>query len=222
MKIAGQDLSISSSGIVVEELDDNFEVVKVDRYGFTTKKGLEQENIILYKTKDFASDYARYNWMKNIILDWTKDCFYLATEDYAYGKSAAMGQIFSLAEFEGNIKLAEIDRGQKMRLYSVNSNKKFFTGYGLSDKIGMYQAFNKYTGVKPDISTLPIVDSGKGVAPVSDIIDAFALCECLRMELKLRAGLIQLHELPKHQIEVYNVISREHPQGLLVAPFIEK
>ena len=171
MKIAGQDLSISSSGIVVEELDDNFEVVKVDRYGFTTKKGLEQENIILYKTKDFASDYARYNWMKNIILDWTKDCFYLATEDYAYGKSAAMGQIFSLAEFEGNIKLAEIDRGQKMRLYSVNSNKKFFTGYGLSDKIGMYQAFNKYTGVKPDISTLPIVDSGKGVAPTSDIID---------------------------------------------------
>lgn len=222
MKIAGQDLSISSSGIVVEELDDNFDIIKVDRYGFTTKKGLEQENIILYKTKDFASDYARYNWMKNIILNWTKDCFYLATEDYAYGKSAAMGQIFSLAEFEGNIKLAEIDRGQKMRLYSVNSNKKFFTGYGLSDKIGMYQAFNKYTGVKPDISTLPIVDSGKGVSPTSDIIDAFALCECLRMELKLRAGLVQLHELPKHQIEVYNVITREHPQGLLVAPFIEK
>ena len=201
MKIAGQDLSISSSGIVVEELDDNFDIIKVDRYGFTTKKGLEQENIILYKTKDFASDYARYNWMKNIILNWTKDCFYL---------------------FEGNIKLAEIDRGQKMRLYSVNSNKKFFTGYGLSDKIGMYQAFNKYTGVKPDISTLPIVDSGKGVAPTSDIIDAFALCECLRMELKLRAGLVQLHELPKHQIEVYNVITKEHPQGLLVAPFIEK
>ena len=68
MKIAGQDLSISSSGIVVEELDDNFDIIKVDRYGFTTKKGLEQENIILYKTKDFASDYARYNWMKNIIL----------------------------------------------------------------------------------------------------------------------------------------------------------
>lgn len=222
MKIAGQDLSISSSGIVVEELDDNYDVIKVDRYGFTTKKSLEQENIILYKTKDFTSDYARYNWMKNIILNWTKDCLYLATEDYAYGKSAAMGQIFSLAEFEGNIKLAEIDRGQKMRLYSVNSNKKFFTGYGLSDKIGMYQAFNNYTGVKPDISTLPIVDSGKGVSPTSDIIDAFALCECLRMELKLRAGLIQLHKLPKHQIEVYNVISREHPQGLLVAPFIEK
>ena len=50
----------------------------------------------------------------------------------------------------------------------------------------------------------------------------YALCECLRMELKLRTGLVALHELPKHQIEVYNVCSKENPQGLLVAPFIEK
>lgn len=220
MKIAGQDLSISSSGIVVEELDDNLDVIKVDRYGFTTKKSLEQENIIFYKTKDFKSDYARYNWMKNIILGWTKDAKYISVEDYAYGKSAAMGQIFSLAEFEGNIKLAEVARGQQLRLYSVNSNKKFFSGYGLSDKIGMYQAFNNYTGVKPDISTLPIVDSGKGVGPTSDICDSYALCEFLRCELKLRAGLIQLHQLPKHQIECFNVITREHPTGLLTAPFI--
>jgi len=133
-----------------------------------------------------------------------------------------MGQIFSLAEFEGNIKLKWVELGKKMRLYSVNSNKKFFSGYGLSDKIGMYQAFNKYTGVKPDISTLPVVDSGKGVAPTSDIIDAFALCECLRMELKLRAGLIQLHELPKHQIECFNICTKSSPTGLLTTPFIEK
>lgn len=222
MKIAGQDLSISSSGIVVETLDDlTFDILKVEYFGFTSKKKLEQEHILYYNNKDFNSDYARYNWMKDKILEWTKDCFYLATEDYAYGKSAAMGQIFSLAEFEGNIKLAEVARGQQMRLYSVNSNKKFFSGYGLSDKIGMYQAFNNYTGVKPDISTLPIVDSGKGVGPTSDIIDAFALCEFLRMELKLRAGLVQLHELSKSQIECFNIITKECPTGLLTAPFIE-
>jgi hypothetical protein len=143
-------------------------------------------------------------------------------EDFAYGKSAAMGQIFSLAEFEGNIKLKWVELGKKMRLYSVNSNKKFFSGYGLSDKIGMRDAFDKWTEKKPDLSSLPEVDSGKGVSPTSDIIDAYALCECLRMELKLRAGVIQLHELPKSQIEVYNVISKENPQGLLVAPFITK
>ena len=210
MKIAGQDLSISSSGIIVETLDDkNLDVLDVQYYGFTNKKKLEQDHILLYNNKDFNSDYAKYNWMKAQILEWTKDCEYIAVEDYAYGKSGALGQIFSLAEFEGNIKLAEIERGQKMRLYSVNSNKKFFSGYGLSDKIGMRDAFDKWLGIKPDLSSLPEVDNGKGVAPASDIIDAFALCECLRMELKLRAGLTQLHLLPKHQIEVYNVVDRK-------------
>ena len=223
MKIAGQDLSISSSGIIVETLDDKtMDVLDVQYYGFTSKKKLEQDHILYYNNKDFNSDYAKYNWMKTQILEWTNDCEYIATEDYAYGKSGALGQIFSLAEFEGNIKLAEVERGHKMRLYSVNSNKKFFSGYGLSDKIGMREAFDKWLGIKPDLSCLPEVDNGKGVSPTSDIIDAFALCECLRMELKLRAGLVQLHLLPKHQIEVYNVITREHPQGLLVAPFITK
>ena len=223
MKIAGQDLSISSSGIIVETLDDKtLDIIDVQYFGFTNKKKLEQTNILYYNNKDFNSDYAKYNWMRNKILEWTKDCEYIATEDYAYGKSGALGQIFSLAEFEGNIKLAEVERGQKMRLYSVNSNKKFFSSYGLSDKIGMWEAFDKWTEKKPDLSSLPEVDSGKGVSPTSDLVDAYALCECLRMELKLRAGLVQLHELPKYQIEVYNVISKEHPQGLLVAPFIVK
>ena len=223
MKIAGQDLSISSSGIIVETLDDkNLDVLDVQYYGFTNKKKLEQDHILYYNNKDFNSDYAKYNWMKAQILEWTKDCEYLATEDYAYGKSGALGQIFSLAEFEGNIKLAEVERGQKMRLYSVNSNKKFFSGYGLSDKIGMRDAFDKWLGIKPDLSSLPEVDNGKGVAPVSDIIDAFALCEFLRMELKLRAGLVQLHLLPKYQIECFNICTKETPTGLLTAPFITK
>jgi len=183
---------------------------------------LEQDHILYYNNKDFNSDYAKYNWMKNKILEWTKDCEYLATEDYAFGKSGALGQIFSLAEFEGNIKLAEIERGQKMRLYSINSNKKFFSGYGLSDKIGMRDGFDKWTEIKPDLSTLPEVDNGKGVSPTSDICDAYALCEFLRCELKLRAGIIQLHQLPKHQIECFNIVTKECPTGMLTAPFITK
>lgn len=210
-------------GIVVEELDDKtLDILDVQYYGFTSKKKLEQEHILYYNNKDFNSDYAKYNWMKSKILEWTKDSSCVAVEDFAYGKSGALGMIFSLAEFEGNIKLAWVDLGKKLRLYSVNSNKKFFSGYGLSDKIGMKDAFYKWKEKKPDLSTLPIVDNGKGVAPTSDIIDAYALCECLRMELKLRAGLVQLHTLDKEKIAVYNVITKEHPQGLLVAPFIEK
>lgn len=194
----------------------------VQYYGFTNKKKLEQDNILYYNNKDFNSDYAKYNWMRDKIMEWTKDIEYAAVEDYAYGKSGALGQIFSLAEFEGNIKLKWIELGKKMRLYSVNSNKKFFSGYGLSDKIGMRDAFDKWTETKPDLRSLPEVDNGKGVSPTSDICDAYALCEFLRCELKLRAGIIQLHQLPKHQIECFNICTKETPTGLLTAPFICK
>ena len=194
----------------------------VQYYGFTNKKKLEQDHILYYNNKDFNSDYAKYNWMRDKIMEWTKDIEYAAVEDYAYGKSGALGQIFSLAEFEGNIKLKWIELGKKMRLYSVNSNKKFFSGYGLSDKIGMRDGFDKWTETKPDLSTLPEVDNGKGVSPTSDICDAYALCEFLRCELKLRAGIIQLHQLPKHQIECFNICSKSCPTGLLTAPFITK
>ena len=198
------------------------DILDVQYYGFTNKKKLEQDNILYYNNKDFNSDYAKYNWMRDKIMEWTKDIEYAAVEDYAYGKSGALGQIFSLAEFEGNIKLKWIELGKKMRLYSVNSNKKFFSGYGLSDKIGMRDAFDKWTETKPDLRSLPEVDNGKGVSPTSDICDAYALCEFLRCELKLRAGIIQLHQLPKHQIECFNICTKETPTGLLTAPFITK
>ena len=223
MKIAGADLSISSSGIIVEELDDKtLDILDVQYYGFTSKKKLEQEHIIYYNNKDFKNDYDKYTFMKNHILNWLKDTTYVAIEDYAFGKTGALGQIFSLAEFEGNIKLGLFEKGKKLRFYSINSNKKFFSGYGLSDKIGMKDAFYKWNEKKPDLSTLPIVDNGKGVGPTSDICDAYALCEYLRMELKLRAGLVQLHSLPKYQIECFNICTKETPTGLLTAPFITK
>lgn len=198
------------------------DILDVQYYGFTNKKKFEQDHILYYNNKDFNSDYAKYNWMRDKIMEWTKDIEYAAVEDYAYGKSGALGQIFSLSEFEGNIKLKWIELGKKMRLYSVNSNKKFFSGYGLSDKIGMRDAFDKWTETKPDLRSLPEVDNGKGVSPTSDICDAYALCEFLRCELKLRAGIIQLHQLPKHQIECFNICTKETPTGLLTAPFITK
>lgn len=154
--------------------------------GFTGKKKLESDRIVYYNNKDFNTDYAKYQWMCSKIVDWCKDCKYVAVEDYAYGKSGAMGLIFNLAEFEGNIKISLFESGKKLRLYAVNQIKKFFTEYGLSDKISMYQAWQNMTTAKPDLSDLPEVDNGHGVSPTSDIVDAFAICEYLRTELCLR------------------------------------
>lgn len=92
MKIAGGDLSITSSGIIVEEIDDKtLDILDVQYYGFTSKKKLEQDHILYYNNKDFKSDYARYNWMRDKILEWTKDTTYVAIEDYAYRKISCYG-----------------------------------------------------------------------------------------------------------------------------------
>lgn len=190
--------------------------------GFTTKKKLEDSNIIYYNNKSFTSSYDKYQFMCDYIVEWCKDCEYAAIEDYAYNATGAMGRVFSLAEFEGNVKLTLYRQFKKLRTYSVNQIKKFFTLYGLSDKISMYQAWQNYTKSKPDLSCLPEVTDGHGISPTSDIVDAFAICEYLRTELLLRSGLMKLNDLPKKQIECFNACTTEHPEGLLVAEFIQK
>lgn len=209
-------------GIVIEELDSEFNIKNIEYRGFTSKKKLESSQILYYNNKSYKTDYAKYQWMCDNIVNWCKDCEYIAVEDYAYGKSGAMGLIFNLAEFEGNIKISLFSANKRLRTYSVNQIKKFFTAFGLSDKISMYQAWENLTSTKPDLSSLPEVDNGKGVSPTSDIVDAFAICEYLRTELALRTGIIQLKDLPKHKIECFNAITHDRPYGLLVAPFIEK
>jgi len=69
----------------------------------------------------------------------------------------------------------------------------------------MYNAYNNYKGLKFDISDLPIVDNGRGVSPTSDVIDAFAICDMLRTELKIRGGLLKLEELNKARHESLKV-----------------
>lgn len=221
MKIAGLDLSISSSGVVIEDLDDSFEVKSINYYGFTQKKKLERSNIILYKNKDYTCDYQKYIMMVDKILEWCKDCEYIAVEDYAM-HAGAQGMIFNLAEFEGLVKLSLFKQGKNIRLYSINGIKKFFSGFGLSDKIGMKNAFdNTYKfSMKPDLSDLPDVTTGHGVSPTSDIIDATAICEMLRTELRLRHDILAKEQLPKHQQESLFVSSKDTPNGYINKDFI--
>ena len=84
-----------------------------------------------------------------------------------------------------------------------STNKKFYAGYGGADKISMYQAWQKWPGKKPYLDDLPIVDKGDGVKPTSDIIDAHALCEFGRQELRLRRGLDDPVKLPQNVREVF-------------------
>ena len=134
------------------------------------------------------------------MMKWVEGCDYAFIEDYAIN---ANGRVFNLAEFEGFFKQQMYRDGITLRFYSPTTNKKFFAGYGGADKISMYQAFNKWQGLKPDISKLPVVNKGDGVCPTSDIIDAFALCEFGRQELRLRRGIDVAANLPQHVQEVF-------------------
>jgi len=202
MKIVGLDLSYTSPGVVIEELDDDLNVVSCEGYGFAIPKWAHG-NIVEYRgAKDFSDDYARYKFLHDKMLEWCKDCEYAFVEDYA---QSASGRILDLAEFEGFIKQELYRRGVKLRFYVPSTNKKFFTGRGSADKISMYQAWEKWQGKKPDLSDLPFVDKGDGVKPTSDIVDAFALCEMGRQELRLRRGLDKAEDLPKETQEVFEL-----------------
>lgn len=223
MLIAGLDLSISSSGIIIEELDDRYNILSIVRHGFSKVKKNCMEGIVYYKNEDFLNKYRRYQFFCDKIVEWCRDCDYIAVEDYAYSMSGAAGMIFDLAEFEGNVKMSLFREGCRLRFYTPNQNKKFFSGYGSADKIGMRDAFVNWDGNKPDLSDLPQVSNGKkGISPTSDIIDAFALCEFLRKELILRNELELLDAQPKYIKECFLTITNDHPAGLINSDFLYK
>ena len=239
MKIAGADLSYTSPGVVIEELDQYFNIIGLQRHGFTTtvKKWAGLDGIVSCQFDDFDHLYFRYNVFNENILEWTKDCEYVSVEDYAISKSGEQGRIFNLAEFEGFIKQSLFRAGKKLRFYTPNQNKKIFAGYGSADKIGMRDALLKqnaehaYGDILLKIDDLPPVLKGKeGAKPTSDIIDAFSLAESLRLELALRAGTLSLNDISKEAAEVYtNKAKHKNPKtgkvtlnpSILETPFLQ-
>lgn len=229
MKIAGADLSITSSGVVVEEVDDKFNIQNLERHGFTTvKKNAILPGLVFYSYKDYNNIYQRYSFLEDTILEWCKDCDYIAVEAFALSRGKS-GKVFDLAEFEGYIKQMLFREGKKLRFYPPNQNKKLFATYGSADKIGMKNALleknekKSYGNILLDISDLPPVLKGKeGAKPTSDIIDAFSLCESLRLELKLKNGIESMEDQPKYIKDVFINETDEHPKGLINSDFIYK
>lgn len=220
IKIAGLDLSITASGIVIETLDDDFNILNVEVYSWTPTKKWEQDHIPCIRSTDFGDKYERNLFLIDYICSKLTDCTYVSVEDYAMDAS---GKVFDLAEFEGGVKMRLYDEGKILRFYPPKSNKKFFSSNGNNNKLRMYeQGFLKWNEMKPDLSTLPIVDKPGGVSPTSDIIDAYSLCEFLRAELKLKNNKMKLTDLEKKQQECFTTATDEAPKGLLAKEFLQK
>lgn len=95
----------------------------------------------------------------------------MALEGYAYN---ATGRVFHLAENTGVLKYKLYQAGIPVEILEPTRVKKFFSERGNADKPKMYDAFLKETGV--DLQQ--IITPNKTIlgSPVTDIVDAFAIC----------------------------------------------
>lgn len=184
MKIAGLDMSVTHTGAVMMTLDQNLDIMETDWLSFTTTKKYASDRAIWYDKDNFVDKYDKYSFMQDRVLEFVKDADMVAAEDYAYGKTGAVGLVFDLAEFEGYIRQHIWRMGKPIYLYSPMTIKKIFTGHGDSDKLSMWRAYDALKEKKPDLSALPpVVNGKKGAQMTSDICDAYAACISLRTEL---------------------------------------
>jgi hypothetical protein len=208
MKILSVDNSIASPGLIKCELNDALDIIDLKYIGFSGSpkwsKVRPDGEIKSYNNKDYKNkQFEKIMMMKENMMNWVGSDFfdYVAFEDYAF---SAKGQIFGIAESTGNLKGEFFERGSKIRLYSVPSIKKFYSGKGNADKIDMEDAFVADScSYKPDWSFLPNVYENKSGNPKDNLIDSFAILQMLICELKLRYGIIEFKDLNEKQREVF-------------------
>jgi hypothetical protein len=221
MYIVGIDYSMNSPGVVKLYLDDVLEVIEVNYLGFSSVKKVADvnPNITFYHAKNsFKNNFEKCIWMRDNIFSYFMDDLilpdFIAIEGYAFN---AQGIVFDIAESTMCTKLKIYESNIPLRIYDPNSIKKFATSHGNSGKVEMVEAFDKYTGMKPDYSKLPELNP-----PKEDLVDAFWTAKLLQIELKLRHGLIDLKDLPLYQIEIFNRVTKKNKENLLVQPFVQK
>jgi Holliday junction resolvasome RuvABC endonuclease subunit len=225
--IVGVDYSITSPGVVVFGVDEEWNRTFVKFKGFTEvrKKADLQRELVHYKKDHFSSEEERFDFMSNEVVAFIRECtahadcatdVYVAIEGYALG---AKGLIFNIAEATGLVKHKIWNAGYRMRIYEPGVIKKFATGKGNCDKVGMGDAFIESVDLyKPELSeALPDYESPKG-----DLVDAYWIAVLLYNELLLRHGIKSIRSYTAKQIEVFNSTSDKKKDNILCREFIHK
>lgn len=239
MKIVGIDASPHSTGLVKFTLDENLNILEIERLGFfgytIPKKKKDWEvpsfkNIISYDEEAFDF-FNRTIMMMNHIWPFISDCEYTSIEDYSLFGS---GLTFQLAEFCSQIKFESIRNGTNVRLIEPLTLKMFATNSGKAQKPEMYDAFvSDSNSHLLDLSDLPQIKvHGKGqfaglrnkdgISPLSDIIDSFWLGILLIEELRIRKGVNQLSDLPPHHSHILSRKTKANPIPIYKKDFIRK
>ena len=234
MIIAGLDVSTTSTGCVKFELDDTtLSIISVERLGFKklseTSKEVPPNGIIAYKDSQFNTFYHKLIFMSSHIKTFLSGVNYVSFEDYAFG---AAGKITMLAEACGHLKTHVFLEGASLRLYDPTSVKLYATGKGNSKKPDMFDSFSNkpHTSIVTDLPQIPVHKKGKnaglrnkdGISPLSDIVDAYFLCDMLRSELMLRNGIVTLQQVAADCKRIMTRTTKITKVDLLHQPFIKK
>lgn len=145
---------------------------------------------------------------------------YCCLEDYVWnappGKS---GGVIQTAELGGVIRLRLLRSEIQTRTFEPLSVKLFWAGNGKADKREMIQVAKEVMAEQPERfphakEILALPDSC-----LEGVCDALALGEMLITELKVIAGLVSISDLPRHQIRIFNRVTKAVPFCLVDRPF---
>lgn len=225
MKIVGIDASINSTGLVSLTLDDNLSVINVDYLGFTQVKKLSGPKIVYFKKGDFGNYLDQNLFMQEYVEIFCSGASYVAFEDYAY---AAVGKVFHIAEYTGNLKMSLYHTSASIRLYDPPTIKMFATKKGNADKIRMVDEYDNSNAPwqnRPDLNFLvdPNRISSKYDSPRSDIVDAYFIVKLLQLELTLLYSQhgFTIKSIPDKIIQnIFERKTKGNPIPLLNRPFL--
>lgn len=215
--------------MVIFEIDDNFEIIKKKYYVIKCEKFKKSDLKKKYdevvkdgiiNLKYFIDDCDRIIRKNDFIANLLKDCEYVAIEGYSFGSQSS--NLTKISENTGYLKMNLYKTGCKIRIYDITSNKKHFSSTGGADKDKMIDRYLELGNPLNIDLSLKEFDRKSASNCLNDIVDAYAICDFLLTELKLRHGLILLKDLPQHKIECYNKIRKDSNEGLLTTPFINK
>lgn len=186
MRILGLDLSITSPGFCIMDIDKDYEVVNIYMHGFTkTDKWVwAGDGLIIHKIpKDYDSHPPHYRpfIIYEIMKPYLKDIDYVAVEDYAFG---AKGKVFDIAESSGGLKNIFYTMKIPMKKFPPMTVKQCATGTGCADKVMMGLAFNQK--VPKELINSHFYELTEYSSPSSDLVDAFYMANTLRLELSYR------------------------------------
>jgi Holliday junction resolvasome RuvABC endonuclease subunit len=120
--------------------------------------------------KPYVNNIERFNNIASWVLSLLKTDDEIKLEGYAMG--ITKGLVFNIGELTGILKLRLWENNYTIESIAPTANKKAATGKGNANKDAMFNAFLLET----KLDLLSLFNCNKVGNPISDIVDAYYLC----------------------------------------------